>query len=707
MEKQQKKRAKKYISWILAVALVAALAVLPMLASSEDLSGEYQASVLSDTAQLREITTVIKGGGTLTSQDAVTVTIPSAVKLTEYLVANGETVTAGQEIAAVDRVTVMTAITQVQETMEALQEQIDDCSDEEAADEIITQAEGIVKIVYAEAGDDVQEVMLEHGALAVLSLDGLMAVEIQRNTDLSGGDAVCVVLSDGTEAEGQVVSNKEGVLVVTVEDDGYAIGEKVTVKTEDGDRIGTGSLYIHSQWNAVGYSGTVTKVAVSENESVDADDTLFYLEDTGHTAQFDSLTRQHREYEALMLELFRMYQSERILSPGDGMVTGVDESGAYMLSSSGNGFTVSLLANSPNGDDESTYINYIGQVTELALDGLIVNVNPQQLAITDYMDLSGVPTDPALMTESVTYNAQAPVYELVEGVWIQIQMSDLSAGDVLLFAGDSEGNFVWLVRVEKAAAETPAPTDPTTPTEPTDPSEPTTPTEPGETETPVEDPTTPTDNTTSSMPSQSGGGMTQGSISFPSASSGMTAEETEELYSLDTVTIASVTPQETLTLQISVDELDISKVYLGQSAEVTVNALSGEKFTAAVTYISASGENEGGNSKFTVELTLDKEADMLSGMNASVTISLETEGPVVTVPVAALIETGTQTQVYTGYDEETGEYSDPVAVTVGVSDGEYAQILSGLSAGQTLYYPYYDTLVISNVPDVSSGFSFR
>ena len=97
---------------------------------------------------------------------------------------------------------------------------------------------------------------------------------------------------------------------------------------------------------------------------------------------------------------------------------------------------------------------------------------------------------------------------------------------------------------------------------------------------------------------------------------------------------------------------------------------------------------------------------MLAGMNASAFITLDTAAEVTAIPVAALEESGAETVVYTGYNEEKNELTDPVAVTLGCSDGEYAEVLEGLSEGQTYYYAYYDTLVISNVPDAGTSFSF-
>ena len=67
-----------------------------------------------------------------------------------------------------------------------------------------------------------------------------------------------------------------------------------------------------------------------------------------------------------------------------------------MLSAGGQGFTISFLANSPNGDDETLYSNYVGKVATVANNGWVINVNPQAIPIADYMDLTGVTVDTTL-----------------------------------------------------------------------------------------------------------------------------------------------------------------------------------------------------------------------------------------------------------------------------------------------------------------------
>lgn len=684
MDKQQKKMIRKYVSWALLAALVALLACMPLLAAKDPAETGPQASILSAQAESRTISSVILGGGKLAAETAVEITVPAEVKVKEYLVQNGDLVTKGQPIARVDRVSVMTAISAVQETMEQIRKDLNSTAGKKESTQVNAKVSGTVKTVFGTEGELVQDVVLRDGALAVLSLDGLMAVQIHCTTSLSGGDAVTVTLSDGTLVTGTVKSNVDGLLTVTVADDNYPIGDPVTVTTNDGKQIGTGSLYIHSQWNVLAYSGSISRVHIRAGMKVSIGKRLFDLENTGYSAQYDALSRKHRQYEELMLELFKMYQSETVVATQDGMVSGVDEDGTYMLSDSGTGWTLSLLANAPNGNDEPSYTNYVGQVTEVAIDGLILKINPTALSVSDYKDLSGVPTGTDLMTYQTSVQISVPVYELSDGEWLQISASSIVAGDILLFSG-TEGSFVWIIRIAhgQLQPDTPAPSEPTEPTEPTTPTEP-------------DAPTTPTE------PSKPG--FPQGGGRFPSMGGGAGQQQESDDYSLDTVTIASVTAQDSVSVQISIDELDIGNIYIGQPVTVTLDALRGETFSGTVSEVSGSAVNGGGNSKFTVDITVPKAENMLPGMTAHVQIVLDVTEAAICIPVAALNDTGTKTVVYTGYDAETESFTDPVPVTTGTSDGEYVQILSGLTAGQTVYYPYYDTMVISSKAE--SGFPF-
>ena len=95
-----------------------------------------------------------------------------------------------------------------------------------------------------------------------------------------------------------------------------------------------------------------------------------------------------------------------------------------------------------------------------------------------------------------------------------------------------------------------------------------------------------------------------------------------------------------------------------------------------------------------------KHADCVAplGMGeATVVIDGASHENVPTVPLAALEEDGNTVTVYTAYDAETDTLLNPVRVTTGLSDGTDAEILSGLSVGDSYYYRYADAIAYTTV----------
>ncbi len=89
---------------------------------------------------------------------------------------------------------------------------------------------------------------------------------------------------------------------------------------------------------------------------------------------------------------------------------------------------------------------------------------------------------------------------------------------------------------------------------------------------------------------------------------------------------------------ISVDELDISDIQLGQTAIVDADALPDEEFEARVTNISSEGVSSGdGVTTYDIELTIDEPGNLKSGMNVNATIIISQANNVVTIPEDALM----------------------------------------------------------------------
>jgi multidrug efflux pump subunit AcrA (membrane-fusion protein) len=166
--------------------------------------------------------------------------------------------------------------------------------------------------------------------------------------------------------------------------------------------------------------------------------------------------------------------------------------------------------------------------------------------------------------------------------------------------------------------------------------------------------------------------------------------EEERRYSLYRTTILSVTPQETVTVSITIDELDILDVHKGQEASVTLDALPSHVYTGIITEVNKNASNSGGHSKYSAVVELERIPNMLGGMNASVSITTENRENILTLPAEALEEQDGQTIAYTGYDSRSESLINPVSVTTGLSDGLEVQILSGLSEGDTVWYRYFE-----------------
>nr|MCR4607296.1 efflux RND transporter periplasmic adaptor subunit [Oscillospiraceae bacterium] len=318
----RKKHWTKIIPWILFLAVVAALIILPMKVRSktEKESFEY----VSATAEMRDISSSLSGGGTVDAPEKQDVTLPDGVEVTRFLVSNGEDVEEGQPVAEVDSLTVLAAVARVRDSMTALEKKITELVNSGGDASLRCIADGRVKAVYAKTGDDVRSVMIEYGSLGVVSLDGLMSADVACDTDLLTGDPVNVKCSDGKEYPGRVSLSLNGILTVTVTDDGPQLGEIVEVYDIDGSLLGAGALKVNSPWKVVAADGTVGSVNMKPGQKVGNGTILVRLRDTGATEK-ENCSRKHREYEVLLQDLLKMLQSGQVTAPCDGFVSGVDK----------------------------------------------------------------------------------------------------------------------------------------------------------------------------------------------------------------------------------------------------------------------------------------------------------------------------------------------------------------------------------------------
>ena len=804
MDKTKKKNVRRYILWGVLAVVVAGLAMLPALARQQDAQDGPVASVLEATVKEGSVQATVRGGGTLEAGDGENIELPSEVKITEFLVKNGQEVKKGDPVAKIDKVSALTAVTEIRTSMAAVEKQMETFSDEKSASTVTAPAGGRVKAIYANPGDSVTQVLVEHGALALLSLDGRMCVTLTVSSQLIPGDSIPVTLDSGKTVTGRVESNLNGELTVTIADNGYAVGDTVTL-----EGLGSGSLEIHNPWLATAFNGTVSQVNIRLEQTVSSGGSLFTLKDTDYTAQRELLAETHRDYEELLQKLLTWQDTGVITAPCDGLVSGIDTDSTHLLAAEDEELTASLL-NADGGDFRLVLLSQVTQTctgddkcplkgtdsghqdgcpkackhaasegvctasehfadcimacthaenpedcpatgahhtdcikacietnqegkcpaTKYHYDGCIEKCTESALSgecpahihkkgciescisadtpgkctaghhkadCIESCIVSKSADDPCPATkhkdgcyfQNATYTGQvfkvvsvgsgvlvgywdSTVYDVVKTAsgWARKDGQPFStnncvqadtipafgsyqAGDTLLsvtVTKDGESHSLGLVKISSG----------------------------------------------SQMPGFDLSGLMGMMGGFSMGGYGGTGSSQTQLYSLDGDVLLTVTPLDTMTVTIAVDEKDIAGVKTGMTAQLTMNALPDETFEGQVTRVAQTGSGNGGSSKFDVEITLSRESDMLPGMSTTAQLTLYEKMNVLTLPVAALRDEGGKTLVYTGKDKKTGEPANPVEVTTGLSDGENVEILSGIDSGTTVYYLYYDTVTESD-----------
>lgn len=323
-KKQRRRKRLRRVIIIVAVIFAALVMVVSHLRKNVDARfAATQKDVQSYTVAPGTIHTLVSGSGVLEQVDEEDVTVPAGVEVDEVIAEAGDAVAKGDLLAKVDMASVVDTLSSTQDQIKTLDKKINSAKSDTASTSVTTSVGGRVKKIYAQVGDNVVSSVTENGALALLSVDGYMAVDFESD-GCARGDAVTVTLSDGTALEGTVESATLGTVTVLVSDNGPAMDEEVTVADAAGKTLGTGKLYIHSPVAVTGYVGTVKSISCKENANVTAGSTLMTLRDTKTSANFDALLRQRQDLEDTLTGLLTIYRDGAVLASQDGLVTSVE-----------------------------------------------------------------------------------------------------------------------------------------------------------------------------------------------------------------------------------------------------------------------------------------------------------------------------------------------------------------------------------------------
>ena len=406
---------------------------------------------------------------------------------------------------------------------------------------------------YVEAGDLLATVDRSSVLQAISELDELMQ-ELDAAIESSRSDTVSSVLCspiDGTVTKVYAGSGAD------VDDTVYNNGALITLTDSGGREV-----------NVVGYAGTVSAVYVSGGDTVYAGQSLIYLSDTEYTGEYERLLSQRRELEAQMHALFTAYERGGVCAGSSGRVSGLNED---IISSTGGstGTGTHLAARLISAPQRLSAI-----VVQPVDDSSDDNTEPggsEEPTPTAPVDPEPEPgQDDDKVTEkfgkvtAVDEEAGTVTVRLTDGSDLTLDAAELEAlgasqikvDNILALGYDESGALVSVTVYSDGSGQ--------------------------------DDPTG-GDEMPDGMDSSMGGGMTGGTAAA--------ADDTPKDYVMDETELCTLTDYETAEITLTVDELDIARLSIGQAVTVTLDALPGQSFDGEITEIDPNGENSGGSTK--------------------------------------------------------------------------------------------------------------
>ena len=176
---------------------------------------------------------------------------------------------------------------------------------------------------------------------------------------------------------------------------------------------------------------------------------------------------------------------------------------------------------------------------------------------------------------------------------------------------------------------------------------------------------------------ESGGGASA-AASASSASSSSSSNVLAVIYDMSS-----------LCFELSVDELDVKKVEVGQEVEITADAVEGKTYTGIVENVSVNGTvGTNGVTTYPAKVRIqDADDKLLPGMNIDAVITVEKVENVIAVPLRA-VNRGNTVYVKGNKSDDTDKAPEgfkTVQVETGISDDNYIEIKSGISEDDTVY----------------------
>lgn len=626
----KKKKKACIITGILVIAVAGGVYFFRIKAKDKQ---ETSVTIESATAEKGNISTSVTGTGNLETAETVDVTVPSGIEIDEVKVESGDTVKKGQTLATVKKASVASALSEVEDSMETVAEELEDSS--------LTDLEiEELNATYTELKSLKETLTTLHETLTITATsDGVIgSVNVSAGSEVSASSSGSSNTSSNSTSGTSSGSSSSGSSSVTKTSSASA--------TSSSENSTSNLSYTKGNSSGITLLTTTTKTVNTGDSTADTEDTDNNAETT--SAETVSDEAEVATLSAETISTVTDYSNLVIPSPVTGE-KGISKIDAEKTKSQG--YEVTSITWDCNGKFQAGTA-YTTTIELKALDG--------------YQFTSG--NTPVL--DCSAYKCEV--------------------------SGDGEGNRMTITaKYEKTAADAKSEDNKSSGNTASGTGNEGTSNNTAETSDNGNGGTSANSSASNAGADASGGtgdsaGTSGGTgTSDSTGTSGSTessgSSTASDLYSSSNATAFTILTEDSYKISLSVDELDILSVKQGQTVNITLDALDGESFEGTVTKVGTVGSTSGSSAKYTVEITVPKAENMLLGMSASATIQIDEADDAVLIPLSALQESGGKSFVYTEKSED-GTLSGKVEVETGLSNDSQVEITSGLSEGDTVYY---------------------
>lgn len=314
---------------IVLALLTAALFALRAYLHGRTAQQESERTLSRATVLRGAISETVYGTGTTLARSQPNLLAGASGTLAGLRVSVGDTVKAGDVLAVLVNEELDDTITNLEFQLWDLDDTIAGTASDTVERTIQAPVAGRVVAVYAQEGDDALAVFRREGALAVISTDGRMRVELEELAEPGSAVLGERVNVEGVTGEGEAFSaqgtvtdvTRQGTRAsVTVLDDTLPMGARVRVTDEQGEVLGEGTLQVNKPMAVSSYGGTVAAVRVRVGDRVARGSALFRLEDSPLTLAIENLRLQREAAAKELTDAKEQRENLIVLAPCDGVV---------------------------------------------------------------------------------------------------------------------------------------------------------------------------------------------------------------------------------------------------------------------------------------------------------------------------------------------------------------------------------------------------